>query len=138
MPTVTNRNDAAMNYDLDPSAEFAALRAHLAVGPPAHPDRELPPPPPPMYRLSVDDPDERSIVLVVGQGGDRIWRATIALPRWHELPEGWDGPHEMLTAIRLANDYAAAYGYPGIAIDIESSQLWNDAWGKLETGRDDV
>lgn len=77
----------------DPIADIAALRARLAAGMPvATPERELPPPLPPIYLLSVDTPDERSIVLVVGQGGDGIWMATIALPQWHELPEGWDGP----------------------------------------------
>jgi hypothetical protein len=86
-----------------------------------------------MYLLSVDTPDERSIVLVVARSGDGVWRATIALPRWHELPQGWDGPHDMPTAIRLANDYAANYGYHAIAIDIESSQLWDPTWGNLIT-----
>lgn len=123
----------------DPLVDIAALRARLAAGmPAAQPERALPPPPPPMYLLAVDTPDERSIVLVVGQGGDGIWRATIALPQWHELPEGWDGPHEMWEAIRLANDYAANYGDHAIAIDIESSQLWDPAWGTLVTSRADL
>lgn len=118
----------------DPLDDLAALKARLAGGmPDATPKRPLPPPPPPMFLLSVDTPDERSIVLVVGQGGDGIWRATIALPQWHELPEGWDGPHEMDIAIGLANSYAASYGYHGIAIDIESSQLWDPSWGSLVT-----
>ena len=54
-------------------------------------------------------------------------RATIVLPQWHELPDGWDGPHKMHVAIPLADDYAWQYGYRGIAIDIESSQLWDPA-----------
>lgn len=117
---------------IDPLEDLASLKALLAAGPPAAaPERELPPPPPPMYLLSVDTPNERSIVLVVGQGGDGVWRATIALPEWHELPEGWDGPHDMPTAICLADDYAANYGYHAIAIDIESSQLWQPEWGEL-------
>jgi hypothetical protein len=37
----------------------------------------------------------------------------------------------MPIAIGLANDYAANYGYHSIAIDIESSQLWDPAWGEL-------
>lgn len=87
--------------------ELEALRARLAAGMPSTvPELELPPPPPPMYLLSVDTPDARSIVLVVGLSGDGVWRATIALPEWHELPEGWDGPHTMDIAIGLANDYA--------------------------------
>ena len=121
-----------MTDDYDPDAELAALKALLGTGMPSSaPERELPPPPPTMHLLSVDTPDDRSIVLVVGQGGDGIRRATIALPRWHELPEGWDGPHLMPTAIQIANDYAANYGYQAIAIDIESSQLWDPAWGEL-------
>ena len=61
-------------------------------------------------------------------------RATIVLPQWHELPDGWDGPHKMHVAIPLADDYAWQYGYRGIAIDIESSQLWDPAWGDLDKG----
>lgn len=113
----------------DPLDDLASLKARLAAGPPAAaPERELPPP---MYLLTVDTPDERSIVLVVGLSNDGVWRATIALPEWHELLEGWDGPHAMDVAIGLANDYAHAYGYHAIAIDIESSQLWDPAWGDL-------
>lgn len=116
----------------DPDDEVAALRDRITKGPPkGRADRKLPPPPLPIYLLSVDAPDERSIVLVVGQSADGIWRATIALPSWQELEEGWDGPHEMSTAIALANDYAAAYGYHAIAIDIASSQLWQAEWGTL-------
>lgn len=116
----------------DPFDDLAVLKARLAAGRPvAAPERKLPPPPQPMYLLSVDTPDERSIVLVVGQGGDGIWRSTISLPQWHELPEGWDGPNEMETAIGLANGYAEAYGYHAVAIDIESSQLWQLEWGTL-------
>ncbi|MBU1335733.1 MAG: hypothetical protein KJ944_00090 [Alphaproteobacteria bacterium] len=91
--------------------------------------------PKPLYLLSVDDPDDRSVVLIVRAGRDGVQRATIALPEFHELPDGWDGPHEMHVAVPLADSYADAYGYHAIAIDIESSQLWDDAWGKLE-GRD--
>lgn len=58
--------------------------------------------PKPLYILNVDDPDERSIILIVGTSRDGITRATIALPEFHELPEGWDGPHEMHVAIPLA------------------------------------
>lgn len=126
-----------MTDDQEPNNAIQALRARLAAGPlKVDVERELPPPPPPMYILNVDTPDERSIVLVVGQSGDGIWRATIALPRWHELPEGWDGPHTMDVAIRLAGEYAANYGYHAIAIDIESSQLWDPSWGSLDTGGD--
>lgn len=99
--------------------------------PASAPERSLPAPPPPLYLLTVDTPDDRSIVLIVAQGRDGVWRATIALPEWHELPEGWDGPHTMDIAIGLANDYAEAFGYHAIAIDIDSSQLWDPAWGEL-------
>lgn len=43
----------------------------------------------------------------------------------------WDGPHDVADAVRLADDYADTYDYYGIAIDIESSQLWDPAWGTL-------
>lgn len=109
----------------DPISSIEALKARLAAGlPTVATERSLPP------------PDERSIVLVVGQGGDGVWRATISLPEWHELPAGWDGPHEMDVAIGLANGYAEAYGYYAIAIDIESSQLWQPEWGELTKPRD--
>ena len=121
-----------MDNDFDPTDELAGLVARLNAGRPADTvERELPPPPPPMYILNVDVPDERSIVLVVGQSADGEWMATIALLRWHELEEGWDGPHDMPTAIRLANGYAAAFGYHAIAINIKSSQLWQADWGEL-------
>ena len=35
--------------------------------------------------------------------------------------------YEMHVAVPLADDYAHVYGYRGIAIDIESSQLWDPA-----------
>lgn len=112
--------------------ELSALMSRLRAGPLANqPERELSPPPPPMYILNVDTPDERSIVLIVEQTRDGDWMTTISLPKWHELEEGWDGPHEMPTAIRLANGYAEAYGYSSIAIDIPSSQLWQEEWGTL-------
>ena len=56
----------------------------------------------------------------------------IAPPQWHEIPEMLDGPHNVGATITLAHDYADAYGYYGIAIDIESSQLWDPAWGDLQ------
>lgn len=113
---------------------LAKLLARLEAGAPAdRSEAPLPPSPPPLYLLSVDAPSDRDIVLVVGQSGDGVWRATISLPEWHELPEGWDGPHEMPLAISLANEYAANYGYHAIAVDIESSQLWDPSWGELVT-----
>lgn len=120
--------------DYDEEAELPALRERIAKGPPpGWAELEMPPPPPPMYHLSVDTPDEKSIVLVVGQSGDGIWRAMISLPQWYEIPEMWEGPYEMDIAIPLVNSYAAEYGYHAIAIDIESSQLWQGEWGDLQT-----
>src|SRR5690606_7693397 len=87
--------------------------------------------PKPLYILNVDEPDDRSIVLIVRTGGDGIPRATIATPQWHELEEGWDGPHDMAVAAPLADSYAEAFRYHAIAIDIESSQLWEEARGSL-------
>jgi hypothetical protein len=94
--------------------------------------------PKPIYLLSVDNPDERAIVLIVRAGKDGVQRATIVLPEWQELPEGWDGPHEMEVAVPLADDYARQYGYHSIAIDIESSQMWDDTWGTLENRPDEL
>jgi hypothetical protein len=90
--------------------------------------------PKPLYLLAVDDPGERSIVLIVRTSQDCIQRATIVLPDWYELPAGWDGPHEMEIAVPQADSYAWEYCYRGTAIDIESSQLWNPAWGVLDIG----
>lgn len=116
--------------------EIAALLERLDDGPPppaSPPRRRIPKP---IYLLAVDDPDELAIVLIVRTSRDGVTRATIALPQWHELPEGWDGPHEMDVAISLADEYAWEYGYHGIAIDIESSQLWDPAWGVLDPNLD--
>src|SRR5690606_38585953 len=85
----------------------------------------------PIYRLSLEEPGDRSIVLIVRAGWDGIVRATIALPEWQEISEG-DGPHEMAIAVPLADDYAHEYGCNSIAIDIESSQLWQAEWGTLQ------
>lgn len=123
----------------DPLADLAALQARLAAGPPAREPEEQPDRiPKPMYNLAVDDPDERSIILIIRTGGDGIVRGMIALPQWYELPEMWDGPHDVADAVRLADDYAWNYGYRGIAIDIESSQLWDPVWGVLVSGTDDL
>ena len=65
-------------------------------------------------------------------GGDGVPRATIVLPKWHELPPGWDGPHSMDVAVPLADSYAHEFGYHAIAIDIDSSQLWQPEWGQLQ------
>jgi hypothetical protein len=92
--------------------------------------------PKPLYNLAVDDPDDRSIILIIRTGGDGVVRGMIALPQWYELPEMWDGPHDVADAVRLADDYAWNYGYQGIAIDIESSQLWQPQWGVLLTDFD--
>lgn len=109
------------------------LKARLATGMPVTaPEPQQYRAAKPIYLLTVDDPGERSIVLIVRTGRDGIVRATIALPEWHELPEGWDGPHEMTVAVPLADDYAHEYGYHCIAIDIESSQLWQPEWGTLQ------
>lgn len=113
--------------------DLESLKAKLAVGMPvAAPEPRQHRIAKPIYLLTVDDPGDRSIVLIVRTGRDGIVRATIALPEWHELPEGWDGPHEMAIAVPLADDYANEYGYQAIAIDIESSQLWQPEWGTLQ------
>lgn len=73
-------------------------------------------------------------MLIVRTSADGIVRATIVLPRWRELQAGWDGPHTMDVAVPQADDYAHEYSYRAIAIDIESSQMWDPAWGVLDTG----
>lgn len=122
----------------DPADDLAALRARLAAGPPPTRPERIHRIPKPIYLLSVDEPDDRAIVLIVRTGRDGVPRATIALPEWHELPEGWDGPHTMDVAVPLADSYAHEYGYHGIAIDIESSQMWDPEWGHLDVGRRDL
>ena len=117
------------------SDDLARLISRIAAGRPTTAEDDSPVrAPKPLYLLAVDDPDDRSIVLIVRTGKDGVTRATIVLPQWHELPDGWDGPHKMHVAIPLADDYAWQYGYRGIAIDIESSQLWDPAWGDLDKG----
>jgi hypothetical protein len=118
----------------EPTDDIAALLQRLEAGPP--PPRPEGPKriPKPIYALSIDDPDKRSIILIIRTGGDGIVRGMISLPQWYELPEMWDGPHEIADAVRLADEYAWEYGYHGIAIDIESSQLWDPSWGDLITG----
>lgn len=116
------------------SDDLAALKARLAAGPPEdHVADRTVRIPKPIYSLSVDDSDldERSIILIIRTGKDDIVRGMISLPQWYEIEEMWDGPHDVADAIRLADDYADAYGYYGIAIDIESSQLWQPEWGEL-------
>jgi len=118
--------------DDDPIASLNDLKGRLAAGIPATKTERQHRIAKPIYRLTLDDPDDRSIILIIRTGGDGIVRATISLPEWQEMPEGWDGPHEMHVAVPLADDYAHEYGYRGIAVDIESSQLWDPAWGELE------
>ncbi|HEY8578167.1 MAG TPA: hypothetical protein VIL88_17715 [Devosia sp.] len=119
------------------SDDLTDLMARLAAGPPVDYEPHQPARiPKPIYNLSVDDPDERSIILIIRTGGDGIVRGMISLPQWYELPEMWDGPHLMADALRLADDYAWHYGYHGIAIDIESSQMWDPAWGQLVTSHE--
>lgn len=114
--------------------DLADLMKRLEAGPPAAREDQPARIPKPIYNLSIDDPDEHSIILIIRTGGDGIVRGMVALPQWYELPEMWDGPHLVADAVRLADDYAWNYGYHGIAIDIVSSQLWDPAWGELDVG----
>lgn len=117
----------------DYKAELDKLKVRISAGmPAAAPEPKQHRIPKPIYLLTVDEPGDRSIILIVRTGPDGVQRATIALPQWQELPEGWDGPHEMHVAVPLADDYAHEYGYHSIAIDIESSQLWQAEWGVLQ------
>ncbi|WP_108398277.1 hypothetical protein [Devosia submarina] len=116
----------------DSADDITALLKRLAAGP--SPARLEQPKriPKPISSLSIDDPDERSIILIIRTSGDGVIRGMISLPAWHELPEFWEGPYDVGDALKLADDYAWEYGYRGIAIDIESSQLWDPSWGVLE------
>ncbi|MHA6692518.1 hypothetical protein [Devosia sp. A449] len=114
-----------------PTDDIANLMTRLNKGPPAaQPDRRFGAARP-VYALNVDEPDDRSIVLIIRTSADGFIRATIVTPQWHELEEGWDGPHTMDVAVPLADSYAEAFGYHAIAIDIESSQMWQPEWGDL-------
>ena len=130
-----------MDQDDDLSADLASLMKRLEAGPPPAQEEDNPRrTPKPMYVLAVDDRDlgDRSIILIIRTGGDGVVRGMISLPQWYELPEMWDGPHVVKDAVRLVDDHAWEYGYHGIAIDIESSQLWDPAWGDLLTGREQL
>lgn len=121
-----------------PEDDLSALLSRLAEPkPPATTGDAGSRVPKPIYLLTVDDPDERAIVLIVRTSADGIVRAMIVLPQWHELPAGWDGPHTMDVAVPLADDYAHQFGYQAIALDIESSQMWEPAWGALDRGTDE-
>ena len=78
----------------------------------------------PLYLLTVDEPDERSLVLIVRTDDAGVTSGELRLPAWQEIEAGWDGPHSIGIAVSLADNYAEAYGYRAIAIDIESSQMW--------------
>lgn len=71
----------------DPADDIAARRARLAAGRPDIDERRRYRIPKPIYQLSVDEPDDLSIRT----SRDGVTRATIALPKWHELPEGGAG-----------------------------------------------
>ncbi len=120
---------------IDPKSDLADLIGRLEKGaePPSEPlARQASKP---TYILVVDDPDERSILLIIRTSADGVLRGTVVLPQWYEIPEMWDGPHTMDIALQLVDDYAHEYGYQAVAIDIESSQLWQAEWGVLETGQ---
>lgn len=85
----------------------------------------------PIYLLNVDEIAGNAIGLIVRTDDAGVTTGQIKLPPWEELPAGYDGPHRIDVALHLADSYAQAYGYYAIAVDIESSQLWDPAWGKL-------
>ena len=116
-----------------PANELASLLSRLGKGEASSEvEQKIARPPAPIYLLTVDDTGPLSIVLIVRTGGDGVPRATIVLPKWHELAEGWDGPHTMDVAMPLVEGYAHAYGYQAITIDIESPQLWQAELGELQ------
>jgi hypothetical protein len=122
-----------LNYDTDD--ELAALMQRIKAGPPLGypvdvPGRILKP----FYVLDVDKPDPKCVILQIRTGKDGMQRGQLFLPDWNEIKATVDGTHEMDIAIALADDYAWEMGYYGISIDIESSQMWNPGWGKLEKG----
>ena len=85
----------------------------------------------PIYLLNVDEIAGNAIGLIVRTDDAGVPTGQIKLPPWEELPAGHDGPRRMDVALHLADSYAQAYGYYAIAVDIDSSQLWDPAWGTL-------
>lgn len=85
----------------------------------------------PMLLLTVDAGPADALILVIRTNESGVAQGQIRMPEWQEIAAGFDGPHPMTIALRLATSYADAYGYQAILIDIESSQLWDDAWGQL-------
>lgn len=49
----------------------------------------------PLYLMTVDEPDERSLILIVRTGGDGVTSGELRLPAWQEIEAGWDGPHSI-------------------------------------------
>jgi hypothetical protein len=88
----------------------------------------------PIYLLNVEEIASNAIRLIVRTADAGVTTGRIKLPEWQELAAGYDGPHQIDVALHLADTYAEAYGYYAIAIDIESSQLWDPAWGALNKG----
>lgn len=116
-------------------AEVEALIIRVNRGRPAN---WVPPAPEPKrvprvpYVLLMDELLPFSLVVVIMTGSDGRPRAVVGVPQHHDLPEFHEGPFSVQKALRIADRWAYRYGFEEVVIDIESSQLWDPKWGKLE------
>jgi hypothetical protein len=121
-------------------AEVEALIIRINRGrptdwvPPAPEPRRVPRVP---YVLLMDELLPFSLVVVIMTGSDGRTRAVVGVPEHHDLPEFHEGPFSVRKALRIADRWAHRNGFEEVVIDIESSQLWDPKWGKLEMPTDD-
>lgn len=115
--------------------EIEELVIKLNKGAPADwvaPAREPRRVPRPSYVLRIDGVAPYSIVVVVQTGTDGVTLGTVSVPEHDDLPEFHEGPFPVQKALRIADRWAYRYGHEEVTVDIESSQLWDKAWGDLE------
>ena len=77
------------------------------------------------------------VVLIIRTSLDGVTRGVIAVPAYFDLPETEEGPYRIKEALKHAKHYALGYGTERVIVDIESSQLWDPKWGKLEMPTED-
>lgn len=88
--------------------------------------------PRPVYRLLVDELEPFALVVIIRTGEGGVTRGLVGVPQHGDLPEFHEGPFSVVKALRIADRWAYRYGYEEVHVDIESSQLWDKAWGELE------
>ena len=89
------------------------------------------------YVLLVDELLPYALVVVIRTGEDGVTRGVVGVPEHNDLPEFHEGPFPVRKALRVANRWAHRYGHEDVFIDIESSQLWDKAWGELSMPTED-